>query len=303
MTKISQIIESIPLKKLKELRDQITHRYKTKQRKGIESVEEAITYLAFRSPATTAVQHRIFKELPKFTPQSMVDLGAGLGLSHKILKESFPSLTSYIGIEENPYMSEVGKKLNDEIDWVQQSYLTASIPNADIVLASYTFSELSKPNLNSALQKAWDATQQAMIILEPGTPEGFKTILKCREYLIENSGHVYAPCGHNGNCPINPENDWCHFSIRLERTKLHRDMKEGSLPYEDEKYCYLIVTKQNYKPTYKRILKTPLTRKGHIKFDLCISGDIESQTFTKSKNPNFKEIKKLDWGDRLEVPK
>ncbi len=302
MNKVTNIIKTIPLQKLRDLRDQITHRYKSKQGKGIQSADEAIAYLAFRSPATSAVQKQIFTECPKgsFHPESMVDLGAGMGLSQAIAAGLFPSLRTYTGIEENSYMVEMGRKLSDEIDWIQQSYLAADIPKADIILGSYTFSELSKTKLMPALEKAWAATQQCLILIEPGTPEGFKTILKCREYLVQNSGHIYAPCGHNGNCPINPENDWCHFSKRLERTKLHRDMKEGSLPYEDEKYCYLIATKENWSPTYKRILKPATTRKGHIKLDLCTPDKVESPTFTKSKKPNFKEIKKLTWGDRLE---
>lgn len=304
MNKISDVIESIPLAKLRELRDQITHRYKTKKQKGIVSVEEAIAYLAFRSPATTAVQERVFKEFldSNFTPQTMVDLGAGPGLSYENALCRFPSIQTYIGIEENPYMIDIGKKLNNKIDWIQQSYLNTDIPKADLVLGSYTFSELGEPSLITALEKAWQAAQDCLVIIEPGTPEGFQTILKCRDFLIENGGCIYAPCGHNGACPINPKNDWCHFSQRLERTKLHRAMKAGSLPYEDEKYCYLIATKENWNPDYKRILRPPVSRKGHITLDLCAPKEMDSNVYTKSKNKDFKTIKKLGWGDRLKSP-
>jgi ribosomal protein RSM22 (predicted rRNA methylase) len=200
-------------------------------------------------------------------------------------------------------MINLGKKLNPQVNWIQSNYLKENLPMADLVLGSYTFSELPKTDLEMALEKSWQTTKQCLVLIEPGTPEGFQTILKCRDYLIKNGGFIYAPCGHNGSCPIGLKNDWCHFSARLERSKLHRDMKEGSLPYEDEKYSYLVATKENWKPTYQRILRPSMTRKGHIVLDVCTPENIESKTYTKSKDKNFKDIKKLNWGDRLEIPK
>ncbi len=69
---------------------------------------------------------------------------------------------------------------------------------------------------------------------------GFETIRKARTTLISMEEHILAPCPHQGPCPMT-ENDRCHFAERVERTSLHRKMKEGTLGYEDEKYSSVIL--------------------------------------------------------------
>ena len=69
------------------------------------------------------------------------------------------------------------------------------------------------------LKKAWDAAK-VLVIVEPGTPRGFENILKAREQLIQWGGKMIAPCPHVKQCPM--KDKWCHFSVRLERTREHR---------------------------------------------------------------------------------
>ena len=36
--------------------------------------------------------------------------------------------------------------------------------------------------------------------------------------------------------------DWCHFSQRLPRSRDHMLLKDASVPFEDERYSYVVVT-------------------------------------------------------------
>lgn len=37
--------------------------------------------------------------------------------------------------------------------------------------------------------------------------------------------HVVAPCPHDGGCPMDGTDSWCHFAQRFQRTALQKDTK------------------------------------------------------------------------------
>ncbi len=63
---------------------------------------------------------------------------------------------------------------------------------------------------------------------------------------MELKAHTIAPCPYDAPCPLahafKEGKDWCHFSVRIPRGKYHRRAKDGTLPYEDEKSSYLVVS-------------------------------------------------------------
>ena len=54
---------------------------------------------------------------------------------------------------------------------------------------------------------------------------------------------MLAPCTHDKDCPIDGT-DWCHFSQRLPRSRDHLKVKGASVPFEDERYSYVAVTRR-----------------------------------------------------------
>ncbi|MEU6999665.1 small ribosomal subunit Rsm22 family protein [Nonomuraea sp. NPDC046570] len=89
----------------------------------------------------------------------------------------------------------------------------------------------------SAAQEAvvrWSAERAAtVVVVEPGTPEGYARVLAARDRLIGLGLRIAAPCPHAGPCPVTA-GDWCHFSARLPRTGLHRRLKAAELGFEDD---------------------------------------------------------------------
>src|SRR5262249_41719810 len=139
----------------------------------------------------------------------------------------------------------------------------------DCMIISYALGELPQTAQATLIQLCWQAVKKTLILVEPGTPYGFKAILAARELLIGLGAHIAAPCPHAKACPLAAIGDWCHFSVRLERTVEHRKLKEGQLGYEDEKYSYLVVSKEKPETYSERILRHPQRRTGHIHFTLC----------------------------------
>ena len=92
--------------------------------------------------------------------------------------------------------------------------------------------------------------------------------------------------------------DWCHFSQRVERTSQHRQLKGGELGYEDEKFSYLVVAKNNSPSAGARIVRHPGKHSGHVQLALCTpQRQIENRTVTRSSKEAYKQARKAEWGD------
>src|SRR5262249_7046829 len=131
-----------------------------------------------------------------------------------------------------------------------------------------------------------------------GTPRGFAGMNTARTTLISGGAEILAPCPHKHACPMAAAGDWCHFAQRVERTSRHRQLKGGELGYEDEKFSYLVATRQNPATTLPRILRHPGKHSGHIQLELCMpAGQIEHHTITRSSKEAYRLARRASWGD------
>lgn len=263
-------------------------------------------YLMSRLPATYAAIMRVLMELPDDTNvKSVLDIGSGPGTGLWAVREYFDSLESYVGLEGDPEFISLAKCLNSgvsahSVEWLSGRY-PKNLPNtkADMVLMSYTVGENSLETVLKTIDLLWKHTvSEWLVIIEPGTPKGFKSILDIRRYIIENGGYIYAPCKGNYSCPLIGQ-DWCHFSVRLERSQLQKKIKNATLPYEDEKFSYLIVQKTPvvFSKDSSRIIKKPMVRPGHIALDLCNKSGYTRKTISKSHKETYRAAKKSEWGE------
>lgn len=314
--KIEKEISSINTKELKQSAQTISKRYRDKTENKVNNQliindVEAITYAASRMPATygaiyTALKHCLQIIGNDADVKSLLDVGAGTGTASWAASELL-DLEQITCIENNQYMMNIGKRLmqdgNDELQnasWIQKNLLTDEIKeNSDLVIASYVLNEVSKQAIETVLQKLWNATNKVLLIIEPGTPEGYDEIRKIRQYFIEKGENIIFPCPHEKECKIE-ENDWCAFSCRVARSKTHKLLKEGEVPYEDEKFSYIAISKFKTRKIENVILRHPKIESEKITLKLCTnSGNIEERIITKKDKDLFKKAKKLSCGDTL----
>ena len=227
----------------------ISNRYRKNDGKGkrlLTNESEAVSYVISRMPATYAAVYSAFKQIlanynEKMT--SLLDVGAGTGAGTWAVNE-IENMSQITCLEIEKSMSNIGKKLMkntalDNVQWKSYNILQDEIAEkADIVLTSYMINELPEQKRENAVLKLWQATNKLMVVIEPGTPEGFKNILNIRNLIKEQGGYIVAPCCCNDECPIK-ENDWCAFYARVSRSSIHRQAKGGNLGYEDEKFSYI----------------------------------------------------------------
>ncbi|MEU9384658.1 small ribosomal subunit Rsm22 family protein, partial [Streptomyces sp. NPDC048279] len=100
-----------------------------------------------------------------------------------------------------------------------------------------------------------------------------------------------------------PGTDWCHFSARVSRSSLHRQVKGGSLAYEDEKFSYVAATRLPAAPAPARVVRRPQIRKGQVLLDLCEKDErLRRTTVTKRHGDLYKAARDADWGDEWPPP-
>lgn len=326
--KLTNYLESICQEEafdLKTLQLSYTHLstlYRSK--KGLSSCsfskEKALAYSFARMPATMAVSSQVLERLkqifPSFTPITLLDLGSGPGSALWSAFDSFSSLQNFTAIEANAFFIEISKKIYKEFyfsplinsKWQQttfNTFLTISpeTPSYNLICVNYVLGEFSGSFDSSFLEKIWLHTKDVLVIIEPGTPEGFHHILRARSFflnsVLKDTSQILAPCPHSYECPLQNTLDWCHFSAYVPRSKTHMHLKEGSLPYEQEKFSYLIIKRRHFENILPaRIIKKPLLRSGHIHFDLCTTKGVHlRKTISKRQKDLFQQAKSLKWGD------
>lgn len=277
----------------------------------IRDETEALAYTSVRLPATYAANRKVFNVLadflPDFAPQSLCDAGAGPGTSVFAAFDVWGgSLESALLCEPNAPLRALGGRLLKALG-LPASYHAARLEafspaeKYDLVTASYVLNELPEMVLDDAVRKLWRAAGQALALVEAGTPLGFQTLLKAREILVAEEGtHIAAPCPHSFACPLAAGDNWCHFNVRLQRPALHRAIKPGAtLSYEDERFCYLIVTRRETLRPAARIIGAPKGGKV-LGLPLCMSDGAFNLHQSSRRDPDYGALKRLEWGDGVE---
>jgi ribosomal protein RSM22 (predicted rRNA methylase) len=168
----------------------------------------------------------------------------------------------------------------------------------DLVTIGYAINELSADMIRRVIQYAWDATVRALVIVEPGTPAGYAALMECRDELLRAGAWLAAPCPHSLKCPLLEMERWCHFSVRLPRGRIHREIKGAGLGYEDEKFCYLVAVRQQCPRPDARIIGFPHLSKRGVELNLCTSaGENMRELVTKRDRERYRLARHSRWGD------
>jgi len=270
---------------------------------------EAAAYAASRMPATFAAAQQALLwalDCAGVKIASLLDCGAGTG-AVSWAADSLLELERVTCLEREAAMRTVGSALMRAGEgalaaaaWQEWDALSeGELPRADLVCEGYMLGELSESDRLPAAERLFAAADKMALFIEPGTPQGYANLAAVRKHLAGQGAHVAAPCpAGTQDCPMAGE-DWCHFTVRVQRTKLHKQLKGGDAPYEDEKFCFLALTKEAPEAACgARVLRHPLIAPGRITLTLCESGAVQNRVVTK-KDPLWKQARKIHAGDSL----
>jgi ribosomal protein RSM22 (predicted rRNA methylase) len=269
-------------------------------------------YLVARLPATYAAVCFCLAELarrrPQFSPRTLLDAGSGPGTAAWAAVSVYSGISAVTFLDNNQKFLKLACSLaaqGEHLALQGARVLTADlgkIPNdvaADLVIAAYALAEMPVAGAGSIAAALWKACEDTLVVIEPGTPQGFARIRQVRSALIAEGAHLIAPCTHENSCPLQPP-DWCHFSVRLARRREHMHAKQATVPFEDEKFSYLIAARQPGEVHGARILSPPADGKADIKFRLCGGNGLSQQSVARRDKAAYKRVRKLRWGDLFE---
>ncbi|MEZ3182149.1 small ribosomal subunit Rsm22 family protein [Streptomyces pimonensis] len=269
---------------------------------------DVAAYAAYRMPATfEAVRSALeaFADaVPGWAPGGHVDVGGGTGAAAWAASATWGGERPVTVLDWAEPALALGRELAAahpalrHTRWHRSRIGSAlTIESTDLVTVSYVLNELTAPD-RAALVDAAAAAAQAVVIVEPGTPDGYARVIEARDRLVSAGFHVAAPCPHSAACPIAPGTDWCHFSARVSRSSLHRQIKGGSLAYEDEKFSYVAATRLPVAPAPARVVRKPQIRKGQVLLDLCEKDPaLRRTTVAKRHGDLYRAARDTDWGD------
>ncbi|HEV8390538.1 MAG TPA: small ribosomal subunit Rsm22 family protein [Dongiaceae bacterium] len=311
---IDRELEGVSLRDLARASETLSQRYRAEVQDGRLHLGDELAaraYLTTRLPATFAAISSALgaaaEARPDFAPRTLLDAGAGPGTATWAAAQHWSCLQDAVLIEASPAIRAVGERLGQALPLERTNWIAgrldatlSDLTPRDLVLIAYVLDELPPAAREPLIAQLWHLTADTLLIVEPGTTEGWKRILHARDILIRAGAYLLAPCPHAHACPLIAP-DWCHFSARLARSRLHREAKGGTVPWEDEKFIYLAASRQPGVQPAARVIAPPRVSKAIITLKLCQQdGYAADRTFAKRSGESFKTARKLDWGDILQ---
>jgi ribosomal protein RSM22 (predicted rRNA methylase) len=310
---ISALLEGRPRAPIAERAARMSETYRAGGSSGtvIASDDDVLAYLVARLPATYATVSAVLNEAADvcdFAPKTLTDIGAGPGTASWAAVGAWPSLERVNMVDSSAVFLDMARKLAAggatalaKADTTRADVTRLpDLPPSDLVIASYALAELNATALTRVALALWQSCTGLLVFVEPGTPAGYARIVACRTALLSAGAKIVAPCPHALPCPIVAP-DWCHFSQRLARSRDHMLVKGANVPFEDEKFSYLVVAREHVAvtPYAARVLAPPKKDKTGIAMKLCADGAISSRKVASRDRAEFKEVRDARWGDRL----
>jgi ribosomal protein RSM22 (predicted rRNA methylase) len=274
----------------------------------IKSETDALAYALVRMPATyaalTACLNALVETRREFTPRSLLDVGAGPGTASWSAAEAFASLQHFMLLDINGALQKLaidlarGHPRLSAITCRRDAHALDEVGPADLVIASYLIGEVNEAERGALADRLWAKAQDTLVVVEPGTPAGYARIIEVRAQLIADGAHVAAPCPHDHPCPLAAP-DWCHFAQRLPRLRAHIQLKGAELPYEDEKFSYVVLTRQPATQRFSRVLAPPAVGKVEVAARLCTAGGVEFAKVPRRDKTAYAAARRWRWGQAV----
>ena len=106
------------------------------------------------------------------------------------------------------------------------------------------------------------------------------------------------PARMTANARLQPP-DWCHFTQRLQRSRAHKQVKGAELPFEDEKFAYVALTRAPVAQRPSRVLAQPVVSKVEVTAKLCTPEGLALTKVPRRAKADYAGARRWRWGDAV----
>jgi ribosomal protein RSM22 (predicted rRNA methylase) len=293
---IEERAEAVGFRAVKDAASAMSAAYRENRATRLPDPARTAAYLVTRMPATFAAAHAVLRELRERLGarpiSSVLDIGAGAGAASLAARECFPEARTITMVERDAALAAAAHEWLPEAAIMREDVTRmATLPPHDLAIAAYSLGEIAGP----LAARLWQAARVALVVIEPGTPRGYALILKVREELLEAGACMAAPCPAATPCPLAAP-DWCHFAARVERSSIHRRIKDAELGYEDEKFSYIAMAREPVNLPASRIIRRPRQHPGLIELETCAPAGVRTVRAPRRDREAFRAARKATWG-------
>lgn len=207
--------------------------------------------------------------------KSFCEVGSGLGALTVHLSDNLENgFCVEISHQANALHKKVfpGKKYGFKSDALNSP--------VDLVAFSYVLTELNQ--IPAAALNA-----EALLIVEPSTQEDGRKLMQVRQKLIDKGFSIWAPCTHQGACPLltQSKKDWCHDRIHLDMPEWFLNI-ERHLKFKNRTVTFSYLLARKTPPAFiaktsARTVGDMLEEKGKTKIMICRGEEREFLSWLK----------------------
>lgn len=214
--------------------------------------------------------------------QNVIEFGSGLGSATEALLDQkvLPIGVRFHCIEDSEFATAIHRRRTEKkypahstnFSW---SHTNPELKENTLAVFSYSLTELKQI-------PTWAFECEALMILEPATEDDGRRLLQLREKLLASGFTIWAPCTHQGACPLlnHSLHDWCHDRVHFKAPAWFAEI-EAHLPIKNKTLTvsYLLARKSKPKsqPANRiRVVGDQLVEKGKTRQLICQN---EERTF------------------------
>lgn len=204
-----------------------------------------IAYLCYYLPLNAARIQKLVQEADRLNffsgIEHVIDFGAGLATASLVLadRHSFKYLLVEQAVEPQKIIENSFSHFKPE-GW-QKTFNPSKLTDAKKTMAVFSYSLTELTDIPD-----WAYKCEALILIEPSTQQDGRKLLQLRQRLLDKGFYAWAPCTHQGPCPLlnQSKTDWCHDRTHFDAPNWFGKM-EDHLPMKNRTLTmsYLLMRK------------------------------------------------------------